>query len=269
MNTRARGKGCSAPVFHALLHTQTITSRRFSMRLYAFGLLCLLASGSLGIAQDEGHPAETAAQVPALTQFHTVIYEIWHGAWPKKDIEKLKALLPKVEAGVQEIDSATLPGILRERNAAWKAGVQSLNEAVLAYREGVEKKDSVGLLNAAEQLHMRYEQLVRVIRPPLKELEAFHADLYMLYHYYMPGDSVAKMQEAALALKDKMKSLAAATLPARLKEKEEAFNAARKELGAAVDAFAAIAPNGDAKEMHSAIVRVHDRYQKLDDLLTK
>ncbi len=239
------------------------------MRLFTFAVLCVLLFAPCATAQEGQHNPETTTQVPALSNFHTVIYEIWHGAWPKKDVKHLQELLPKVETGVKDIASATLPGILRERKDAWDAEVKSLEAAAESYRTAVDKKQSKELLDAAEKLHMQYEKLVRTIRPALKELEEFHTDLYMLYHYYMPGDSIAAMQQSALALKEKMVSLNQAELPARMKEKEQSFIAARKDLSEAVQAFAAVAPKGDVKELHKAVGVVHEKYQKLDDLLSK
>ena len=42
---------------------------------------------------------------------------------------------------------------------------------------------------------MIYEGLVRIIRPPLPELEAVHQHLYGLYHYYGPGYDLEKIRE--------------------------------------------------------------------------
>ncbi len=78
--------------------------------------------------------AETTANVPELKAFHHVIYQIWHGAWPKKDTEQLAALLPEVEAGVKSVAEAKLPGILRERKAAWEENVAVLQVAAWDYR---------------------------------------------------------------------------------------------------------------------------------------
>ncbi len=234
-------------------------------------LLLLMTSLCTGLllSQATQHPSETSAEVPALNNFHTVIYTIWHDAWPGKDTKKLEALAPDVESGVKEIAAAALPGILRERKDAWDMQVKALQAIAADYRSALDAKQPQQLLDAAEKLHMQYEKLVRVLRPSITELGEFHTSLYMLYHYYMPGDSVARMQQSAVALKEKMVALNAAVLPDRLKAKEEVFNASRKDLTLAVDAFASVAPKGDAKEMHTAVEKVHEQYQKLDDVLAK
>lgn len=210
------------------------------------------------------HAAEVKAQVPELRTFHTVIYEIWHGAWPKKDTAQLAALLPKVEAGVKSVAAAELPGILRDRKAAWNQNVAALQAIAADYKGAVEKKDQQKLLDAAEKLHSQYEKLVRVIRPALPELEDFHTVLYMLYHYYMPGDLLEQMKSSATALKEKMAVLDKAVLPERLKSKEPVFTTTRQNLSSSVDALAATAPSNDLKKIKSAVVKVHTDYQALE-----
>ena len=118
---------------------------------------------------------EVSATVPALTEFHKVIYKIWHTAWPNRDTDMLIALLPEIEKGTTGIVSADLPGILRDKKAAWEKGVEELRTIVQDYRAAVETKQKQPLLDAAEKLHAQYEALVRVIRPPLRQLEEFHA----------------------------------------------------------------------------------------------
>jgi hypothetical protein len=210
------------------------------------------------------HAAEVKVEVPELKAFHSVIFEIWHGAWPKKDTAQLAALLPKVESGVQSVAGAELPGILRERKNAWDEGVKGLQAVAADYKAAVEKKDQQKLLDAAEKLHSQYERLVRVLHPAIKELEEFHAVLYMLYHYYMPGDSLEQIKSSAAALKEKMVVLDKAVLPERLKAKEPAFTAARQKLSRSVEALATTAPSNDLKKIKPAVNAVHTDYQALE-----
>ena len=134
-----------------------------------FSLLILIVLAGLlpGFAQEThgAAPADTAARVPALDRYHEVISVIWHVAWPKKDTEKLAALLPGVKSGMDSVAAATLPVSLREKKALWERGVVDLRGAVKEYAEAVSVKDSTRLLKAAEVLHARYEALVRITRP--------------------------------------------------------------------------------------------------------
>lgn len=38
------------------------------------------------VIQAQETSKETSATVPALTEFHKVIYKIWHNAWPNRAI---------------------------------------------------------------------------------------------------------------------------------------------------------------------------------------
>jgi hypothetical protein len=229
--------------------------------------LLLALCAFTGLAQQEP-AAETAARVPELEKFHEVIYTLWHTAWPAKDIATLEKLLPAIEKDAAAVTSAKLPGILREKTEAWNAGVAKLNASVAGYREAVAAKDSVKLLAAAEELHMRYEGLVRIVRPVMKELDEFHTVLYMLYHYYWPEGNGAKMKESAAGLTEKMALLEKGVLPKKYEAKAERFNSARANLGVAVKEFqAALAVEGAVltKESMSDLVnKVHARYQVVE-----
>lgn len=214
-------------------------------------------------AQTAGHDAETSTTVPALKEFHTVVFQIWHTAWPNKDYAMLTSLVPDVERGVAAIAAAELPGILREKKDAWATGVAKLQTVAAEYKAAAEAKKQQELLAAAERLHSQYEALARILRPPLKELEEFHAVLYMVYHYYMPQDSLAKVKTSVQQLQDKMKLLEKATLPERYAEKTEAFAKARKELGTSVHDLAAKLPSNDTAAIRAAVEVMHSRYETL------
>jgi hypothetical protein len=221
----------------------------------------LIAAGSPGFAKS---PADAVAQVPALDSFHEVIAQIWHEAWPKKDVAMLQKLSPEVEKGIEKVAAAPLPGILREKKAAWEEGVKKLKSAGAEYKAAAAAKDDQRLLVAAEALHSRFEGLMRAIRPALKELDDFHATLYMLYHYYLPKYEIAKIKSSAVELKKKMAALDAARLPERLKQKEGEFQAARAKLSQSVDALEPALRTNQEKAIKEAIEALHSNYQSLD-----
>ena len=171
---------------------------------------------AFGISAYAQRPAETIASVPALDTFHEVIHKIWHEAWPKKDTATLQQLLPDVEKGIASVASAQLPGILMDKKAVWDEGVKKLQAAGADYKAAAAAKDDAKLLAAAEVLHSRFEFLMRAIRPPMKELDEFHAVLYMLYHYYVPKNDTANIRKSAAELQQRMEALNGAALPERL-----------------------------------------------------
>ncbi len=207
--------------------------------------------------------AETSSTIPALKEFHTVIFKIWHTAWPNKDCDMLTALLPEIEQGMTAVANAELPGILREKKVAWRNGVEKLQAIVKEYKAAIEAKQRQPLLDAAEKLHAHYEALVRVIRVPLKELEDFHSVLYMLYHYYMPQDSLEEVKVSIGQLQEKMAALNKATLPSRFKGKELSFTVARDQLDKAVAELAAMVRSNEFGKIKAAVEVMHTSYKAL------
>ncbi len=231
-------------------------------------VVLLLALASPLAAQD--HNAEVSASVPALQKYHTVIFSLWHTAWPNKDTAMMARLLPDLEKGAAAVTAAPLPGILRDKKPAWDAGVGKLNTALAAYRNAVEARETEKLLAAAEDLHRQYEGLVRVVRPALKELEAFHSVLYMLYHYYWPEGNLPKIRESAAALTEKMAGLDSAVLPKRLEAKTETFTTARANLGRAVRNLQELVARDPgtpaAEDLRTAVTGLHNNYQALEKI---
>jgi len=206
---------------------------------------------------------ETSANIPALIEFHKVIFKIWHTAWPNKDYDMLTVLLPEIERGVAAVANAELPGILREKKAAWRNSVEKLQAIVKEYEAAIEAKQKQPLLDAAEKLHAQYEALVRVIRPPLRELGDFHAVLYMVYHYYMPQDSLEEVKVSIGQLQEKMAALNKATLPPRFRGKEESFTVARNQLDKAVAELALTVHSKESEKIKAAVEAMHTSYKAL------
>lgn len=213
--------------------------------------------------QEKNH--EVNSEVKELTEFHDVIYQIWHTGWPQKDIKLLVSFTPEVEKGFNRIRNVELSGILRDKKSKWNEGLRKFKINVEMYKGAAAKNDSVGILNAAEKLHMQYEALVRIVKPVLKEVEAFHQELYMLYHYNMPKYDYMKVQKSAVVLKVKMKDLMKAQLSERMNAKKDSFEKCKTELNTAVDNLNAVMIKGDDKNaINGAVDAVHFRYQELE-----
>jgi hypothetical protein len=225
-------------------------------------LFALICCAGLAFAQL---PDETSGRVPELDAFHKPIYALWHDAWPAKDIAKLKQLLSDVEKAYGALAEAKLPGILREKRGIWSEKLKLLEGAVKEYRTSVETNDDAGILKATENVHSYYEQMVRVVRPALKELDGFHQVLYLLHHYYMPEYQVEKIGASADSLVLKMGPLNSATLPKRMESKSEQFTEARRNLDEAVKAFAdAVKAKQGKNEIAKLENILHARYQVLE-----
>jgi hypothetical protein len=237
-------------------------SRFFSLLIVAGALLGL--SITPAAAQPAPKPEDLKASVPALEAMHDVIMPLWHDAWPNKDVKAMAAMLPDIEKHVAAVNKAELPPILRDKKAAWAAGVYDLKQTAAAYKAAVAAGDDEALLKAAEKLHAQYEALVKVVRPILKEMEDFHASLYVLYHYQMHPFQLAKAAESIGALRVKMDALNKAALPDRLKAKTDAFNAQRARLSKSVDEVAALLDSRDEPKIKAAIEMMHTQYENLE-----
>ena len=237
-----------------------------SKRAVISGIVVLLIASTGLRAQDKPVPtaSETKAEVPELTDFHEVIYKIWHTAWPNKDVAMLRELTSEVDQLGDRLIKAQLPGILREKKAAWDENTARMKAIIGAYKEASADTSGAKLLDAAEQLHAQYEKLVRVIRPALKELDEFHGVLYPLYHYFKPQKDLKSIETSVAQMKQKMAMLDKASLPARFKEKEQAFVDARTRLGAAVKALDASLASKQSEVIDKNIDQVHSRYEELN-----
>lgn len=237
-------------------------------RVLAHLLLPLLLTFAAAAAHAVEVPAagETQAQVPALTDMHEVIFPLWHEAWPNKNVQMMKDLLPQVQEHVKKVRAAELPGILRDRKAAWDEGVKALGEIAGRYEKAAAANDEKGLLDAVEALHSRYESLVRVIRPATKELDAYHQQLYQVYHHLMPAKDIAGVRAASEEMVKRCQALVAAPLPKRVAGKEEQIRAEFNSLCAATSALREAAGSQDADRVSKAVETVHAQYQKAEKL---
>lgn len=220
-----------------------------------------------GFAQEKAAAAsETASSVPELTAFHEIIYPIWHTAYPEKDIAALKSYVPQVNELAAKVYAAKLPGILREKEEKWKAGLAEFKMSVDAYNTAAKGTDDQAMLNAAEALHMKYEMLVRSIRPVLPEMDEFHKALYVVYHKYLPDKKWDEVRKAAPELLAKAEAVAKAQLPKRFEAKAPEFKAAAAGLVEAANGLAGLGAGADGAAMEQAVNKVHSKYEALSKL---
>jgi len=230
-------------------------------------VLFLLLTIVLSLYAQENKNDETKAEVKELIEFHDVIYKLWHTAWPEKNISMMKSLMRPIDEGFEKIKYAELPGILRDKKEKWDEGVRKLDAIIERYRAALVKNDTSAVLKAAEQLHSQYEYLVRIIKPVIKELDSFHQELYMLYHYYITDYDYDKIEKSAEILKTKMNELMNAKLPVRLENKKKEFNKYKIELNNAVKKLNSLIKKGNVKkDIINAVEEVHSKYQNLEKI---
>lgn len=207
---------------------------------------------------------ELDADIPALHDLHGVVYPLWHDAFPDKDYALIKELLPEADNLTQKLDEAELPGILRDKKPEWEKGKENLKISLQDLHKAVEEDNQEQMLHQVEAFHSAFEKLVRIIRPVVPELEAFHQEMYKLYHYYMPNYELANIRMAVVAMQQKLEPLREVQLPQRLVEKQEQFDAAVQELGTHLFNLSEVVKQEDKDLIKEAVEKVHTAYQKTE-----
>jgi hypothetical protein len=235
--------------------------------LVLVSLVFVLCSFNNSFSQHEDHSTEVTSSVQELSDFHEVVYPMWHTAYPNKDYALFKQLLPEVNSGVEKIYAAKLPGILRDKEKEWNEGLDQLRASVKDYNKACEENNEAGMLTSAEVLHSNYEMLVRIVRPVTKEVDEFHKVLYMIYHHYGPDKNIAELSKAVDSLMIRADELKNCVLPKWATDKEDEFAKAADELYNSTKELQTL-KNSKAEEklINAGIEKVHTNYQKLEAL---
>jgi hypothetical protein len=235
--------------------------------LVLVSLVFVLCSFNNSFSQHEDHSTEVTSSVQELSDFHEVVYPMWHTAYPNKDYALFKQLLPEVNSGVEKIYAAKLPGILRDKEKEWNEGLDQLRASVKDYNKACEENNEAGMLTSAEVLHSNYEMLVRIVRPVTKEVDEFHKVLYMIYHHYGPDKNTVELSKAVDSLMIRADELKNCVLPKWASDKKDDFTKAADELYNSTKELQALKNSkADDKQMEIAIEKVHTNYQKLEAL---
>lgn len=242
------------------------------MKFYKIGLMTVMAISLLivGLACQKKaekvtiDPVELAADVPALENLHEAIYPLWHDAYPEKNYALIKELLPQLDSLVAGVDAAQLPGILRDKQAAWDEGKANLKSTLQALHQAAEQDNNEGMLAQAEAIHSAFEGLMRLVRPRVAELESFHQEMYKVYHYYLPAFDLENIRATVLVMQEKMAPLKQAKLPMRLAERQAQFDQAVVELETAVGELSELVKGKDKEAISSGIEKVHSAYQNTE-----
>jgi hypothetical protein len=229
-------------------------------------VLAILFPLTITFTQNKPESYETESRVTELENFHQVIYPLWHTYYSTKDYTAMRNCVGEVNKLAEPIYTSKLPGILRDKKEKWEKGVNEFNIAVAEYSVQAENNDNELLLKSVESLHTKYENLVKIIRPVLKEVEQFHKVIYVIYHTHLPERNYDNIKQLSNELVVKAKAITEAALPARLANKENDFNNAASQLLEATKELQAIADNDDTQKIDKAVELIHSRYQNLEGI---
>jgi hypothetical protein len=235
--------------------------------IVSFLLVFVLCSFNNSFSQHEDHSTEVTSSVQELSDFHEVVYPLWHTAYPNKDYALFKQLLPDVNTGVEKIYAAKLPGILRDKEKEWNEGLDKLRASVADYNKACKENNEAGMLTSAEELHSNFEMLVRIVKPVTKEVDEFHKVLYMIYHHYGPNKNTEELSKAFDDLQMRADVLKNCVLPKWATDKKDDFAKAADELYTSTKELKDLKDSkADEKSLNAGIEKVHTNYQKLEAL---
>ena len=204
--------------------------------------------------------AEITASVPELEAVHELMSPLWHSAVPEQNFDSIRQLVPQFEPRLAAVEAVELPGILRHKQEGWDNGKTVMMSSFEGLKQALEANDEAAILSHSEAFHTGYEQLVRVVRPLVPELESFHQELYKVIHYYNPANDNAKIHDAFVAMSEKMEALRAAELPERLTDRQGDFDAGVTTLGESLTALDEAMHASDDEAIKTAVDALHAAY---------
>ena len=217
-------------------------------------------------AQCETDSSEIKWRVQELSDFHDVIYVIWHEAYPSKDIATLKSFVPQIKFHIEAINNVSLPGIVQDKANKWKEGLSVLNSSAEQYYKAAEGNDDQAILDAAEELHAKYEMMVRTIAPVMKEVDIYHQLLYIIYHKYLPNKDFASLTSVIDDLVTRAENIKTGKMSKRVESKKDEFLSVTDELIESTKALKEVLATDDSAKIEAAVEVMHTKYMKLEQL---
>ncbi len=232
-----------------------------------YTIIILLLFGSIQIfTQSSLDSTEIKAEVPALNDFHDVIYPVWHVAYPSKDYTSLRSYTDDINTRAQKIYDAQLPGILQDKLEMWAGGVGEFKVAVEEYKKIAAGDDNSMLLKAAENLHSKFETLVRIVHPVVPELDQFHQVLYMIYHKYLPKENYKEIYTNSDELVKRAEVLTKVKLKTKNSDLQKKFSYYSTQLFHSTERLRNYLKSSDYEMVKYGVEDVHRFYQKIEAL---
>lgn len=217
-------------------------------------------------AQCETDSSEIKWKVKELDDFHDVIYVIWHEAYPSKDIATLKSFVPQIKSHIEKINNVSLPGIVHDKVEKWKEGLTVLNASAEQYYKAAGGNDDQEMLDAAEELHAKYEMMVRTIAPVMKEVDIYHQLLYIIYHKYLPNKDFTSLSGVIDDLITRAENIKTGKMSKRVESKKDEFLSVTDELIESTKALKEVLATDEAAKIEASVEVMHTKYMKLEQL---
>ncbi len=245
----------------------------------------VLAQEKAAIPKDSAAKAETPVSVApaktdstakdttdhltkAMEDFHSVLYPMWHEAYPKKDFKAIREQVPMFKQKLMALIVIPAPDNMEEeKRQDFLTKRQELAFYVDQYSKAAADTVDSTLAKAFEQMHWGYEELDKVFMVEIKQLDKFHETLYFLWHKALPAEDYKAVKNTVPVLKAEMDSLMAFQLPASCQHIKADFEAKRTALKDAVYQLADVCQKGTNKQIDDALTLMHERFMELNMVL--
>ena len=201
-----------------------------------------------------------------LGTFNEIFYHICHEATPNKDYQTLRNYLKDINSLSDKLINTQLPSNLRNKQKKWDEGIRKLKVTVKNYNDAANSTDNEKLLASAEEIHINFETLIRIIKPIPVEVENFRKRLYVVCHYYSPDKSYYKILKVKSDFVKKAEACLKAKLSKEMIQKKDKYLAAVQDLVAATKTLKMIRSPKEGTAIEQAVEDIHKKYVALQGI---
>ena len=235
------------------------------MKLTVTLICAVLLCCALPQAAEQTCPAQRSAQDGhnPFEAFHHVIAPAWHQAWPDKDYETLFAAAPKFEEAFAEI-AALEPEFKSSVRAEVFANRRTdLKDLIEAYTKAAGQKDEEGVHKILPDLHDAFEQTASATLPVhYPEFEGMVLTVNLIQETHLPKNNREGIVGSTETLEIKIDALTPESLPAELKEHEEAIAAEFEAMSELADQMRSCCDKDDMQGYREHLSALNARIEK-------
>ncbi len=210
----------------------------------------------------------TSLLTKAMNDFHSILYPMWHEAYPNKDFKAIREQVPAFKRKLMALIVIPAPDNMEEaKREAFFTKRQELAFYVDQYEKAAADSSDSALAASFEQLHWGFEELNKVFMVEIKQLDSFHETLYYLWHKALPAKDYKAVKNTVPVLKAEMDSLMTYQLPGSCQDIKDDFEAKRAALKDAVYQLADICQKGTNKQIDDALTLMHEKFMDLNSVL--
>lgn len=222
-------------------------------------LICLAA-----VVQAEENESCGSPKFVEMSDFHEVLYKIWHEQYPEDDWQGVRATAPELAARMKLLAEAEIPEVFKYRSADIIKARDTLGKVVADIDQAAKADDDQKLKTAVKELHDAYHGLVVELHSRPGEVDQLHTVIALMWHEDYPDKNFASLKTRMDSFNGSLNALLSLKLGKRYSVdpvKYDEAQSALKEQGAALQAAVAA---GDQDAAWSALDKFHEAFRSLN-----